>query len=171
MPFVRNFFGSPASGSYSYQAFLPDVRIATASLFMTNSQGNSDVYRIAFTATVDQGLRTLSGGQFSIQVEGQLAIQNNVAPPLVVESAHSVRDIFAVVKDAPTNGPVQMVVNQNGQLYCSLTIPLGAKISNIVNGFPLPPLAVQAQITLDIVSVTQTPNTLPGRDLTVTIRL
>ena len=39
--FVRDFFGSPASGSYSYPIFLPDVRIACAELFVTNSIGNS----------------------------------------------------------------------------------------------------------------------------------
>ncbi|MEO7144964.1 MAG: phage tail protein, partial [Bryobacteraceae bacterium] len=39
VPFVNDFFGSPASGSYAFPIFLPDARIAAAELFMTNSQG------------------------------------------------------------------------------------------------------------------------------------
>ncbi len=170
-PFPADFFGSPASGSYSYPVSIPDVRIAVAELFVTNSRGNSDVARKSYTATADLGLRTLSGGQLSIQVEGPLAIQTNAAPLLLVESAHSVRDVYAVVKDAPTGAPIAMQVTQNGAPYCQLTIPAGATTSNIVDGFALGPLAAKAQIGLDITSVAQTADTTPGRDLTVTIRL
>src|SRR5271166_1451100 len=45
MPFVEGFFGSPASGTYVCTIALPDVRIAAAELFVTNSRGNSDVNR------------------------------------------------------------------------------------------------------------------------------
>jgi hypothetical protein len=171
MPFARDFFGSPASGSYAYPVAIPDVRIATAELFLTNSRGNSNVARRSFAGTVDLGLRTLSGGQFSIQVEGSLAIQTDAAPPLLVESAHSVRDVFAVVKNAPIGAPIEMRVTQNGQQYCLLTIPAGATISNIVDGFSLGPLQLKARIGLDITAVTHTADITPGRDLTVTIRL
>jgi len=171
MPFARDFFGSPASGSYAYPVAIPDVRIATAELFLTNSRGNSNVARRSYAATADLGLRTLSGGQLSIQVEGALAIQVDAAPPLLVESAHSVRDVFAVVKGAPTGSPIELRVTQNGQPYCSLTIPIGATISNIADGFSLGPLATKARIGLDITAVSQTADTNPGRDLTVTIRL
>jgi hypothetical protein len=53
-------------------------------------------------------LRTPSGGQLSIQVEGYLAIQLNSAPPLVIEDGHSVRDVFAVVGEAPSGAPVEL---------------------------------------------------------------
>jgi hypothetical protein len=129
------------------------------------------VAKQSFTATTDLGLRTLSGGQFSIQVEGMLAIQTNAAPPLVVETAHSVRDVFAVVNNAPTGGAVVLEVTQNGQPYCQLTIPNGSIVSNVVDGFALGPLQSNAQIGLNISSVVQTADTTPGRDLTVTIRL
>ena len=170
-PFAPDFFGSPASGSYSYQVAIPDVRIATAELFVTNERGNSDVARKSFTATADLGLRTLSGGQLSIQVEGPLVIQTNAAPLLIVENAHSVRDVSAVVKEAPTGAPIQLRVTQNGQPYCRLTIAAGATSSTIVDGFALGALATNAQIGLDITAVAQTADTTPGRDLTVTIRL
>lgn len=108
VPFVKGFFGSPASGSYSHSVFLPDVRVAAAEFFVTNAIGSGPVATGAFAATVDQGLRTLSGGQLSIQVEGYLAIQTDAAPPLVLEDSHAPRDIFAVVREAPTGGPVQL---------------------------------------------------------------
>ncbi len=170
LPFVQDFFGSPASGSYAYPIAIPDVRLAAADLFVTNSRGNSPVAMQSFTGTTDLGLRTLSGGQLSIQVEGPLAIQTNAAPPLSMEATHSIRDVSAAVRDAPT-AAVVMEVTQSGQPYCQLTIPAGATVSNVVNGFALGPLQVEAQIGLDITAVVLTANTTPGRDLTVTIRL
>ena len=41
MAFAQDFFGSPASGSYAYPITIPDVRIAAAELFMTNSQATA----------------------------------------------------------------------------------------------------------------------------------
>jgi hypothetical protein len=171
LPFAQDFFGSPASGSYAFPITIPDVRIAAAELFMTNSRGNSSVAAESFTSTTDLGLRSLLGGQLTIQVEGPLAIQTNVAPPLLVETSCSVRDVYAVVQDAPSGAPVLMQVTQNGQIYCELTIATGATVSNVVDGFALGPLQAQATIGLNITSVVQTANTAPGSNLTVTIRL
>ena len=171
MPFAQEFFGSPASGSYAFPITIPDVRIAAAELFVTNSQGNSSVAAESFTSTTDYGLRSLLGGQLTIQVEGPLAIQTNAAPPLLVETSCSVRDVYAVVQDAPSGAPITMQVTQNGQVYCELTIATGATVSNDVDGFALGPLQAQAIIGLNITSVVQTTDTAPGSDLTVTIRL
>jgi hypothetical protein len=171
LAFAQDFFGSPASGSYAYPITIPDVRIAAAELFMTNSRGNSSVAAESFTDTTDLGLRTLLGGQLTIQVEGPLAIQTNAAPPLLVESACSVRDVYAVVQDAPSGAPITMNITQNGQVYCELTIATGATVSNTVNGFALGPLQAEAIVGLDITSVVETANTTPGTNLTVTIRL
>lgn len=171
LPFAQDFFGSPASGSYAFPVTMPDVRIAAAELFMTNSWGNGTVAAESFTSTTDLGLRTLLGGQLTIQVEGALAIQTNAAPPLSVDTTCSVRDVYALVQEAPTGAPVTMDVTQNGQVYCSLTIAVGATVSNIVDGFALGPLQAQAVIGLNITSVVQTSDTAPGSDLTVTIRL
>jgi hypothetical protein len=171
LPFAQEFFGSPASGSYAFPITIPDVRIGAAELFMTNSRGNSSVAAESFTSSTDLGLRSLLGGQLTIQVEGPLAIQTNAAPPLPVDTSCSVRDVYAVVQDAPTGGPVTMTITQNGNTYCELTIPTGATASNVVNGFALGPLQAEAIIGLNITSVVQTANTQPGSDLTVTIRL
>ncbi len=171
VPFVRGFFGSPASGAFSYSVFLPNVRIGAAELFMTNAVGGGLVGKAAFGATTDQGLRTLAGGQLSIQGQGYLAIESGAAPPLVMEDAHVARDVFAIVREAPSGGPITLQLRQNQTAYCTLTIPDGQTISNVVNGFGLPPLAANSRIDLDITSVPTAANTLPGRDLTVTIRL
>ena len=171
VPFVRGFFGSPASGAFSYSVFLPSVRIGAAELFMTNAVGGGLVGKASFGATVEQGLRTLAGGQLSIQAQGYLAVQSGAVPPLVMEDAHVARDIFAVLTEAPSGGAIGLRLRQNDTEYCTLTIPDGATISNVVNGFGLPPLAANARLELDILSVPSAANTLPGRDLTVTIRL
>jgi hypothetical protein len=170
LPFAPDFFGSPASGSYAFPVTIPDVRIGAAELFITNSQGNSPIAIESFTGSSSSGLRTLLGGQLTIQVEGPLAIQSDAAPPLSVESSCSVRDIYAVVQNAPS-APVTMQVTQNGQTYCELTIEAGATLSNVVDGFALGPLQAQATVGLNITSVVQTNNMAPGSNLTVTIRL
>jgi len=171
VPFVSGFFGSPASGDYGYSVFLPDVRIAAAALFMTNVYGSGPATAAPFVATVDQGLRTLSGGQLSLQVEGYLATQTDAVPPLVIEATEAARDIFAVVGQAPSGGPIQMQLRQGSTVYCTLTIADGATISGSVNGFGLPPLVANSLVSLDILSVPGAADTLPGRDLTVIIRL
>jgi len=179
VPFIDDFFGSPASGVYSTSVFLPDVRIAAAEFFLTSVRGNSAAGIASFAATTDQGLRTLSGGQLSIQVEGYLAIQTNAAPPLVMEAAHAARDIFAVLGEAPAPAPgsspgtntLQLQLRVGSTVYATLSFNDGATTSNTVNGFGLAALASGAVLSLDILSVNSAANSLPGRDLTVVVRL
>ena len=179
LPFVRDFFGSPASGSYLHSIYLPDVRIAAKEMFMTNSRGNGAVARVAVTGTIDNGIRTLSGGQLSIQVEGMLAIQTDAAPPIEIDQDHSVRDVYAVlgtpstasILHGPILAPVELLVTHNGQPYCDLTIPAGSTVSNSINGASLGPLRAKTPIGLNIVSLIQSSDLVPGSDLTVIIRL
>ena len=104
-------------------------------------------------------------------VAGVLAPVTDAAPPLVLEDSHAPRDIFAVVREAPTGGPVQLQLRQGSTVYCTLTIADGATTSNVVDGFGLPALLANSQVSLDITAVPGAANTLPGRNLTVTIRL
>ena len=113
VPFVRGFFGSPASDAFSYSVFLPSVRIAAAELYMTNAVGGGLVKKAQFVTTADQGLRTLAGGQLSIQAQGYLAIQTGASPPLVMEDPHVARDISAVVREAPDGGAIELQLRQN----------------------------------------------------------
>ena len=166
-PFPADFFGSPYSGSWIYPISLPDVRVASAELFVTNAVGNSPTGSIYLTHNDDQGLRTLSGGQYSLQVDGFLAVDSSVGPAILVEASHAVRDVFAVLGGA-ADAVVQAVVNVNGTAYCTLTFAAGTIVSNSVSGLTLPALTSGAQITLSLVSVGQS---IPGSDLTVLIRL
>ncbi|MEO8660915.1 MAG: phage tail protein [Bryobacteraceae bacterium] len=169
LPFVKDFFGSPLSGDYSFTIPLSDARVSAAEMFVTNSRGNSQTTRYAFTSTTDSGIRTLSGGQMALQVEGYLAVQTNAAPSLSADAAHAVRDIFATVKEAPSLGAISLALNVNGAQWASLLIPAGAKQSSALDGFGMAPLPGDGTITLDVIGVGATAN--PGRDLTVTIRL
>ncbi len=174
VPFPRNFFGTPASGSYAHTISLPHNRIAAAELFVTNLRGNSPTTNHYYAATDDTGIRTMNGGQIAIQVEGYLAIQREAAPAFVIDDYYPFRDIFAVVGQAPTGAPIQMQLRQDDQVICTLTIPItpaGTTISNVVDGFGQTPLQRGDRLLLDILSVGTSGSTTPGRDLTVTIRL
>ncbi len=170
MPFVRDFFGSPSSGSFAFPVYLSNARVAAAELSVTNARGNSPVARQSFTFNVDNGIRTLSGEQLMLQVDGFLAIQSGAAPPAVVGGWRSVRDVFAVLREPPTGGPVVLRLLVNGVSYGDLTIPSGNYISDTINGFGLLPLADGALVGLDIISVPPSDAGSPGSDLTVTLR-
>jgi hypothetical protein len=165
--FPADFFGSPYSGSWSQAVTLPDVRVASAELLVTNARGNSPARSICLTSSVDQGLRTLSGGQYSIQVDGYLAVESSVAPALVVEAAHSVRDVFAVLGSV-ADAVVILRVDVDGSPYCTLSIPAGTTASPAADGNVTGPLGTGTKVTLAVLSVGQT---YPGANLTAIIRL
>ncbi|MBV9503818.1 MAG: hypothetical protein JO323_02310 [Acidobacteriia bacterium] len=166
-PFPAEFFGSPYSGNWTYSLALPDVRVVSAALYVTNNRGNSSSNAICLTGAAGGGIRTLSGGQYCFQVDGYLAVNQNAAPPLVVDASHAVRDIYAVLGKA-ADAPVQLQLYLNGSPYCNLTFPPGQTVSNSVDGLTLPALIQGQQVTLAVISVGQT---LPGSDLTVLVRL
>ena len=113
----------------------------------------------------------MSGGQITLQVEGYLGVQTDAVPPYVMESAYAVRDVSAIVLQAPSGGAVTLQVRSGSTVFATLTIPAGQTVSNTLDGFGLVPLAVGAQIHLDVTSVPGGAGTLSGEDLTVTIRL
>lgn len=168
LPFVKGVFGTPASGSYSQMLIVPDIRIVAAELYVTNVKGNSQVGVSTYSSLADGGIRTLSGGQFSMQVDGPLAVQSDAVPQLSVESPHSVRDIFATVTEPSTGGSIDVRITRDGESYCDLTIPEGATLSDPVDGLTLPPLGGDWKLGLDILSAG---TDRPGAGLTVTIRL
>jgi len=167
VPFPEGFFGSPYCGDWSYPILLPDARLAGGELWVTNAFGNSPTATACFTNMLDEGLRTLSGGQYSIQVDGFLAVDQFAAPALVVDASHSVKDVFAILGTA-ADAPVNLQLNLNGASWCQLTFGAGAIVSSTVDGFGLPVLTAGAQLTLSVLSVGQT---YPGADLTVIVRL
>lgn len=174
VPFASDFFQSKASGNFLHTFSLPDTRISAAEFFVTNSFGDGQTGQRCYTPGPDGGLRTLSGGQFSIQVAGYLASQQNAAPPLTVQQTHAVRDIRAAVSQAPAGYDIGITVQQNGTPYCRLTINSGSVNSSLViDGVNLLPLQEAANLTIDIVLnpvASYAGAVSPGMDLTVTIR-
>jgi len=166
-PFPDGFFGSPYCGSWMFPISLPDVRVAGGQLYVTNERGNSPTANTVLTRSTDYGLRTLAGGQYSIQVAGFLAVDQSAGPAVVVDTSRSVRDVFALLGTGADQS-VQVQLNVNGTVYCQLMFAPGATLSSTINGSTLAPLNAGDQLTLSILSVGQT---LPGADLTVLIRL
>lgn len=168
VPFVKGFFGSTVSGGWRYSVSLPNVRLAGVNLFMTNVLGDGAVTSSTFTNSVDSGLRTMAGGQYSFQVSGYLAIQSSAAPVVIVDADRSVLDMFALVGTAPQGSPVTLQINRNNSLYATLICNSGSTTSNVVSGFGLPALRSGDQLTLSIGGVG---STIPGSDLSVILRL
>ncbi len=166
-PFARDFFGSPYSGSWTFAVALPDARVASAELFVGNRKGNSATTTIHLTHNDDLGLRTLSGGQYSLQVSGFLAVDVAAAPAVIVEAGHAVKDVYAVLGTA-ADSEVRVEVRVDESLYCALTFLAGARVSDAKDGNGLPPLAARSKVTI---AVTAVGVTQPGADLTVIIRL
>ncbi len=162
VPFVNGFFGSPASGSYSHSIFLPDVRVGAAEFFVTNSIGGGPVAGGVVWGDDGPGAANAGGRADSIQVEGYLAIQTDAAPPLIVEDSCAVRDMFAVVNEAPSGGAIRLQLRHGSTVFCSSDYRGWATTSNVVDGFGLVALAAGAQLSLDIVSVPTAVGTFAG---------
>jgi hypothetical protein len=168
VPFPRHFFGTPASGNWTYSIPLENARVAAANFSVTNSQGNSMAASQSYTNTLDQGLRTLSGGQFSLQLSGPLAIENGAAPEVVLEADHPVGYVSAYLSEAPVGDDVQVRINLNSSALCTLTFSADSVTSNGVRGASLPVMRRGDRLSLDVISVG---STLPGSDLTVVVRI
>ncbi len=176
VPFAANFFENKASINYLHTVSVPDIRICAAEFFVTNSFGDSQANQQCYTKESDEGLRTLSGGQFSMQVSGYLATQANAAPPLIIEASHAIRDIRATVSQAAVGYTVSIDLLQNGIPFCNLILASTENSSTIIDGLALgvPFLESGAALTMNIsLNVMQgfQGSLSPGRDLTITIRL
>ncbi len=171
LPFAAGFFGNPASSSYVHTVHVPDICAVATQLYLTNVRGDGQAGTQCFSSPISAGLRTLSGGQLSLQVSGSLAVQQNATPPLFIEASHSVQDLRATVGVAPAGSPLGLTLWQDSSLYCAFQIAPGETSSTIVDGTTLPILTVGSSLRLDITAVPTGWQDSPGRDLTVTIRL
>lgn len=171
IPFITGFFGTAASQSFAYSMYLSDVRIAAAEFFVVNAIGNGPTDLLSYATLTDGGIRTMAGGQITLQVEGYLGVQTDAVPPYVMESAYAMRDVAAVLLQAPSGGNVIMQVRADSTVFATLTILDGVAFSNTVDGFGLAPLAAGSKIHLDVTSLPGGATSLPGQGLTVTIRL
>ncbi len=178
--FAPGFFENRASVNFVHSFSLPDARVTAAEFFVTNSFGDSEVQTVCYTSTPERGLRTLSGGQVSMQVSGFLSTQLNATPAILVDHSHAVRDLRASLGQAATGYQTIIDVLQNSNQYCRLVIQPGQTSSmpgggssEVFDGVGLPPLVEGSDLTTNITSVLSSDgssNPIPGRDLTVTIR-
>ncbi|MBK7927510.1 MAG: hypothetical protein IPJ98_08455 [Bryobacterales bacterium] len=167
----RGFFGSVGSGDLEHSFPLSNSRVAAASLSFLNRKGFSEAGMVNLTQLSGYGLRVLQGGQIMLQVSGFLTIQTSAAPPVVVEQARGIREVFAVVDEGPVGVPLVVRLRRNGEELCQLTVPPQSNVSNIVDGLGLPALGAMDRISLDIVALGVGEGTFPGRNLTVSVRL
>lgn len=168
-PFVQDFFGSQASGNWTQSIILANARICSAELYFTNSQGSGACAANPYTSFADGGLRTLTGGQITLQVPGFLAVQDGAVPTLDPGATYSVRDVYAYVDAAPAGvTSLTLLVTVNGQSYCALTIACGSSQSSSVDGASLVVLRAGQKIGLNIQTVG---DQAPGSDLTVVLRV
>ena len=135
---------------------------------MTNSFGAGASTAAPFTNTIDSGMRTLAGGQFSFQITGYLAVLSGAAPDIIVDTTRAVRDIYAVLRGPSSGSGVTLQVNRNGLPWATLQFDPESASSYVTPGFGLPTLRGGDRLSLDVAGV-GTGN--PGSDLTVIIRL
>jgi hypothetical protein len=174
MPFTPGFFENRSSTNYIHTVSMPDVRISAAEFFATNSFGNGQSNQVCYTQTQDTQYRTLSGGQFSMQVNGYLSNQLNAAPPLLVEATHAVRDIRLSLGQAATGYVVQVDLLQNNAEYSRVVLnPADSPGQDVVDGSNLAPLQEGALLSMNValIPISGYSGTFnPGKDLTLTIR-
>lgn len=175
VPFARGMFGNRASVNFQQITNMPDMRISASQFYVTNAFGDSEASLQNYTNAPGGGLRTLSGGQFSLQVSGPIAAQASAVPPLLIQNSHAVRDVRASVAIAPAGYSLLISLLQGGQPYVSLTIPDGQSVSSeIIDGSTLACLTEGATISMSVAlspTASYSGISMPGRDLTVTIRL
>jgi hypothetical protein len=171
LPFPVGFFGSAIASGYSQRLALPAARVAAAELFFTNSRGDGPATGQSYAMLLEGGLRTMSGGQYTIQYDGVPAVMTSMAPPLVVDARTAVRDVRARMSVAPMGEPVVARLMVNGAAYCELTVPAGSRSSDVVSGWGRPPWNDGDELRVDVVSVGTSGGSDPGRDLTVTVRV
>ena len=135
---------------------------------MTNALGAGAVALNCYTSTVDSGLRTMAGGQYSFQISGYLALQTWAAPAVIVDADRSVRDIYGIVGTAATGAPIVLQLNLNGSPYATVQFTAGQTISAVVGGFGLPTLRAGDKLTVDVDGVG---TTIPGSNLNLILRL
>jgi len=172
-PFPPDFFGSPYSGGWTYPFPLPSVRVASAELFVTNNKGPSPSTIVCLTGTRDNGLRSLTGSQVELTVDGVLGIESNAVPAATLPQTCSIRDIFATVEQAPAGADLACVINVDGAPIATLTIPaghFGSQSMDMTTNPSVEGLVIQAgqSITLDVTAVG---TVYPGKRLTAIVRL
>ncbi len=171
IPFVPGYFSSTAAVGFRYNFRLPNVRISAADFTIYNRVGASGRAEESYTGVTSYGVRTLSGGQITLNVQGYLAIEASAGNSYVVDRTTVVRDVSAYVQEAPVGADVELLVRVNGDPYCELVIPDGSNVAATVTKFNTQALPQGAKLSFDILNVPSAAVGTPGRDLTVLLQI
>ncbi len=171
IPFVPGYFSSTAAVGFRYNFRLPNVRISAADFTLYNRVGASARAEESYTGVTSFGVRTLSGGQITMNVHGYLAIEASAGNSYVVDRTTVVRDVSAYVQEAPVGDDIEILVRVNGNPYCDLVIPAGSNVATTVSKFNTQALPQGAKLSFDILNVPSASLGTPGRDLTVLLQI
>ena len=141
--FRRTSSAAPTAGAGATRCALPDARVASAELFVTNQRGNSPASEHlpdAFGGSADCG--RYRGGQYSIS-GGRVPGGGTIGRAAVGGGGSSTRcGMSYAVLGTAADAAVQLQVNVNGAAYCQCTFQPGMTISQQLSaGLTLPPLA------------------------------
>ncbi len=166
VPFAKKFFGTPVSADWEYQMELPNVRLASVELFMTNALGPGAVTVNSYTGTIDFGLRTMARGPVLLPDHGischsdqRHSRNHRRCQPLCSGYLRDSRLSFRGFRDHTSTESQQDTLRD-------YLIRGRSTTSSVVNGFGMPALNAGDQLTLDVTGVG---TTTPGSDLTLVI--
>lgn len=171
IPFVPGYFSSTSAVGFRYNFRLPNVRISGADMTLYNRVGASERSEECYTGVTNFGVRTLSGGQITMNVQGYLAIEASAGNSFVLDRATVVRDVSAYVQEPPVGADVEIMVRLNGAPYCELVIEDGSHVATAVSRFNVAPLPSGGTLSFDVLNVPPASVGTPGRDLTVLLQI
>jgi len=171
IPFAPGYFNSSSAVGFRYNFRMPNVRISGADFVLHNRFGPSERSEEAYTGFTNYGVRTLSGGQITMNLQGYLAIEASAGNSFLLDRGTVVRDVSAYVQEPPTGGDVEILVRLNGDPYCELTIESGSHVAAAVSKFNVQPLPAGGTLSFDVLNVPPASAGTPGRDLTVLLQI
>lgn len=171
IPFVPGYFTTSAASGFRFNFRMPNVRISAADLTLYNRVGPSERGEANYTGFTNFGIRTLSGGQITMNLSGYLAIESSAGNSYVLDRLTVVRDVSAYVQEPPAGANVEIMVRINGDPLCELLIEAGSHVATAVNRFNQPALPAGGKLSFDILNVPPASVGTPGRDLTILLQI
>ncbi len=167
--FPEFFFVDGNIGSWGPLEPFPSKGIVASDCYVTNYHGNSNtVIRNLSSAIAGGRMRTLTGRQIELVVDGVLGIESNAVADTTLREASSWFTIYAQVTNSPLGANIEVALKVNGSTFTTLTIEAGDTLSNVVEAGDLnfESLPADTAITIDI---TQVGSTFPGERLIVRV--
>ena len=163
VPFVKGFFGSPASGDWKYSVSLPNVRLASAELYHDQrsrrwSQYGELLHRHSRLRTANHGRRAVFVSDKRLSRDSDECARHWSSWMRIDRCG-----IFSQLSGRLPMARASRCKSTGTRLLMrTLQFAPGSTISNVVSGFGLPPLRAGDQLSLDVIGVG---TTVPGSDL------